>query len=51
MAEESEYWLPPYWDASELFLVMGGKTRQYELSMTEDDNENPPRGLEGISEM
>ena len=29
MAEEREYWLPPYWDASELFLERNTKMQTY----------------------
>ena len=29
MAEEREYWLPPYWDASELFLRMMNIVSEY----------------------
>ena len=35
MAEEREYWLPPYWDASELFLERNTKMQTYFGTNTE----------------
>lgn len=47
MAEEREYWLPPYWDASELFLDREGVVRRDEWYGEEKPEKGPCRDCTG----